>query len=369
MNMKQNKTITFINSGQFGYKAGYFYYCKYLKAEGFTIKFLCFDQGHPKVDLEDVEITYVSFSNNKIRRTIEWQKAVYTCIKKSQSDSTLFFINYFKFCAIYGVLFPKTKKVLDIRTGSIKVNPVRNWLQNFLIRQTTKVYKHITILSEGLIDVLKLNKEKCHWLPLGSEVFSKKNKEYEDLRLLYVGTLNKRHIHETVEGLALFIESSEGNSLKVTYDIFGSGSSDEEQKLQQTISEFNLEGITHFHGRKNHQELQPYFDSCNVGISYVPITDFFEYQPPTKTFEYILSGMVCVATDTYENRRLITEENGVMCKDSAESFSSTITKVVKNNSKYKSQEIRQSLDQFTWTNVISKNLKPYLNQLLDEGIN
>lgn len=365
----QDKTIIFINPGQFGYKAGYFYYCKYLKTEAFTIKFLCFDQGHPKVNLEGVEITYVPFSNKKIKRTIEWQKAVYACIKNNQSDNAVFFINYFKFCAIYGALFPKAKKVLDIRTGSIKLNPVRNCLENFLIRQTTKVYRHVTILSEGLIGILKLRKEKCHWLPLGSEVFSEKDKNYEDLRLLYVGTLNKRRIHETVDGLALFLNTPEGKSRKISYDIFGSGRVEEEQKLKQTISENNLKKIVHFHGRKNHQELQSYFDKCNVGVSYIPMTEFFEFQPPTKTFEYILSGMVCVATDTYENRKLITEKNGVLCVDSPKSFCSSLNNIAKYYKQYESGEIRQTLDQFTWQNISNRNLKPYLNQLLDENIN
>lgn len=363
--MKLNKTIVFINPGQFGYKAGYYYYCKYLREEEFTIKFLCFDQGHPKVDLDGIDITYVPFSDNKVKRTIIWQNMVFTCIKNNQSENTLFFINYFKFCAVYGMLFPKLKKVLDIRTGSIKPALVKNWLENFFIRQTTKLYDNVTILSKGLIDLLKLKKEKCHWLPLGSEIFSEKNKCYGDLKLLYVGTLNNRRIHETVEGFALFLRTPGRKNINVTYDIFGSGSSNEEQKLKQTISEYKLDKIVQFHGRKNHQELQPYFNKCNVGVSFVPITDFYKYQPPTKTFEYVLSGMVCIATNTYENRKLIGEMNGVLCKDTAESFCSSLISVVKKSKQYSSMDIRQSLDHFTWRNIISWNLKPYLNQLLD----
>lgn len=363
--MKQNRTIIFVNPGQFGYKAGYYYYCKYLREEGFEIKFLCFDQGQPKVDLNEVDITYIPFNANKIKRTIEWNKAVYNYIRNNQGEATIFFINYFKFCAIFGMLFPKEKKILDIRTGSIKLNPFKNWLQNFFIRQTSKMYKHITILSEGLIDVLKLNKEKCYWLPLGSEVFSIRNKSFENLKLLYVGTLNKRRIHETIEGLSYFLKTKKAKNLIISYDIFGSGSSKDEVKLMKTIKKYNLEEIVHFHGRKNHLELQPYFKECNVGISYVPMTDFFEYQPPTKTFEYILSGMVCVATSTYENRRLITEQNGVLCQDSPKSFSSSIQIIMNSKQKYDSDRIRRSLNEYTWKNVIKNKLEPYLENILD----
>lgn len=44
---------------------------------------------------------------------------------------------------------------------------------------------------------------------------------------------------------------------------------------------------------------------------YVPITDYYEYQPPTKTFEYVLSGLLCLATATSSNKEVITEEKVV----------------------------------------------------------
>jgi len=42
---------------------------------------------------------------------------------------------------------------------------------------------------------------------------------------------------------------------------------------------------------------------------------YYDCQPATKTFEYILSGMVCIATSTYENKKLINNINGVLCND------------------------------------------------------
>src|SRR5690554_3799694 len=113
---------------------------------------------------------------------------------------------YFKLCFIFTLLFPKKLKVLDIRTGSISNNSVVNWLQNQQYRFESMFFKHITILSKGLIKHIGINPRKCHLLPLGSEVLSTTNKNFNELKLIYIGSLNNRRIYETIEGLKIFID-------------------------------------------------------------------------------------------------------------------------------------------------------------------
>ena len=80
------KKLLFINPGQFGYQAGYYYYCKYLK-DDFDITFICRDRELKKVTLDGVKVIYISFKGNKIKRYYRWLKAViieikYPCIIK-----------------------------------------------------------------------------------------------------------------------------------------------------------------------------------------------------------------------------------------------------------------------------------------------
>lgn len=41
------------------------------------------------------------------------------------------------------------------------------------------------------------------------------------------------------------------------------------------------------------------------------MTEYYDSQPPTKTFEYALSGLYVLATKTRENEKVITNDNGV----------------------------------------------------------
>ena len=237
-------------------------------------------------------------------------------------------------------------------------------MQNTQFKFETKFFINITILSKKLIDRIGINRSKCHWLPLGAEQLSMKEKSFNDLRMLYVGTLKNRNIHETIEGLKLFINKYSEDNLHISYDIFGFGSDQEEALLNDVIMKNNLGNIVKFHGRKNHSELKEYFDNCNIGVSYVPITYYYEFQPTTKAFEYISSGMVCIATDTYKNRQLICSENGVLCGDNPLSFSESLNILYKGNNKFKSDIIRKSLKEYSWQNIVKNNLSLYLNKLL-----
>ena len=253
-------------------------------------------------------------------------------------------------------------KILDIRTASIKNKRINNYLQNIQLQFESNYFKNITILSKKLISVIGLNRNKCHWLPLGSEYMSLKDKTFEEINLLYVGTFFNRNIDETIEGLNIFIKK---NKLQINYDIIGFGTIKEENLLTNKIKEYKLEKIVKLHGWKNHQELQYYYDKCNVGVSYVPMTVYYNFQPPTKTFEYILSGMFCIATNTYENSILINNTNGVLCDNNPESFSKALETVFTKRNMLKADKIRSSLSEYTWENIINNNLKKYLLNILN----
>ena len=357
------KKLLIINPGQFGYKAGYYYYCKYLRND-FDITFLCCDRELDKLKIDGVNVKYVSFEGNKIRRYCRWLNAV---IKEAlEGDYDIIFLVYFKLCFIIGLLFKTKKIILDIRTGSIKQNRIKNYLQNIQLKFESFFFRTITILSKELVSVIGLNKKKCHLLPLGSEFLSLHNKNFQELNLLYVGTFNSRRIHETIVGLKLFLENNSEFKEKISYNIFGFGSEDELHLIHKTIEVNYLKDVVKFHGRKNHKELQYYFDNCNIGISYVPMTDYYDYQPPTKTFESILSGMVCIATKTYENSKLINNRNGVLCDDTPESFARALEQVYNRRDTFHSEQIRNTLKNFTWENIVEKNLKIFLKEVVND---
>jgi len=275
------RKLIIINPGQFGYQAGYYYYCKYLK-DDFIITFVCNDQGMSKIELHGITVKYIDYSGNKIKRHFKWLIAIYEELNHNNYD--IIFIVYFRLCFIIPLLFDSKKIILDIRTGSLHSSKIINWLHNRAILFETYFFKKITILSKKLIDVIGLNNKKCYWLPLGAERQSSIQKSYDNIKLLYVGVFNNRKIFDTIEGLYLFIQANPEVECNITYDIVGFGSSKELELLNEYINMYKLKAIVKLHGRKNLLEIGHFFEKCNVGVSYIPITEYYNFQPPTKTF-------------------------------------------------------------------------------------
>jgi glycosyltransferase involved in cell wall biosynthesis len=199
-------------------------------------------------------------------------------------------------------------------------------------------------------------------VPLGADPISKKAKSFDDFKLIYVGTFFNRRIEDTIEGLALFLKKRPIDS--ITYDIIGFGPTKDIIKIKSALASYGLESVVNLHARKTHQELITFFDNCNVGISYVPITPYFNHQPVSKIFEYIQSGLICLATNTYESQKVINDQNGMLCDDNPQSFCNGLEHLYENRTKYNFNEIKNSLADFSWENIVLNYLKPYLENIL-----
>ena len=353
------KKLLFVIKSQFGYHLDTYKYCMYLK-NSWDITYICFDNGKIKRNAEGLNIIYISNKSNFFLRAIHF----YVNIIKEiyYNDYSLIFINYFNPCFIIKLLFWRKKFILDIRSGSVTKNKYKNRLNNYLIKFNSLFFKNISIISKSLANYLKINNYTV--VPVGAEQISTNNKNFNKFELLYIGTLVNRRIEETIQGLYLFMNMVKSSSIK--YHIFGSGES-EKYQLLKIINKLTLQDNVIYHGYKTHDEMQEFFDKCNVGISYIPITNYYNYQPPTKTFEYILSGMVCVATNTPENQRIINGENGILCKDNSQSFANALNEVYKKRKSYDSYNIRLTMKHYEWKNIIYNIFEPFIQMVIAEN--
>jgi len=346
--------ILIINPNQFGYYAGYYHYCKYLKGK-FDIDFVCMDQGLPKVEMDGVNVKYINTNSNKKN----WRIFLYKEIRKMEfSKYNFIFTTYFKYIFISRFFGLPRRAVVDIRTGDLSTNEFKRGLWNRLIKFETHFFKSITILSNSLLKELNLKKSNCHLLTLGSDYISTTEKKYNTPKLLYVGTLHKRNIDKTIYAFSKFQEKYKVKN--ISYDIIGFGNKDEENDVNEAINNLSLNKVVKFHGRKNYEELVPFFDNANIGMSYIPITRYFNCQPPTKTFEYSLSGLINIATDTDENRALINADNGVLCDDTINGVANAIEQLYLNRETYNYYKIKSSLKKYLWANVVENNLIPII---------
>jgi hypothetical protein len=362
--MQRKHSILIVNIAQYGKHMDSYKYCHYLNKK-YNITYICIDNGLEKIE-DLTNVIYIPDTKSSIKNVLNLVKESRKLI--SENNFNLVFIVYFKLCSLI-TLFRKNKFVLDIRTGAINKSALERFKFNMGMKLESFFFDHISIISDSLRKKLKYKEERCTIIPLGADILSETNKDFKskNLKLIYIGTLSLRNIHQTVNGLKKFVDNEEikNNSINISYDIFGDGIENDVLKLKESIISNNLEKIVCFHGRKNHTEIQKYLDKCNIGVSYIPITEYFDCQPPTKTFEYINSGMICLATQTSENKKIITDKNGILCLDDENSFSESLLKIFNNLSNYNSEDIRKSTEKTTWSEIAISNVDNLFQKIIE----
>lgn len=360
--MSNKKNLLIINGAQFGHSSGHYFFCKYL-SDTFEIHYICFDRGLKRIVLEGVKVSYISFGGNSIQRINRLLKA---CIRVSRIvNPDILIVTYFKASFILSFFCCAKRKILDIRTGSLKRSTALRYLDNIYLRLQSTAFLSSLILSEGLRSLVGIPNSKSHIVPLGSEVYKSEQRNSNEISLLYVGSLDGRDIDVTIKGYSLFRKKHVEKLINCSYSIVGFGTENEILKVKSTIRDCGLNDEVSFLGRMSTEDLIPLFKRSNVGVVYIPITPWYTFQQATKLFEFTLSGMPVIATKTYENAIIVDDQNGVLINDSPEDFCRGLETIWERRNTYNSDQIRESVKDFTWENIVNNNLKPYLISLLE----
>ncbi len=346
---------------QFGSHIDTFFYCKYLR-KNHNVTYLCWDYWRPKQNLPDVKIVYVSRIGNILIRNINFLKAAIKYLHNNSVD--VCFIKYFNGCHILRLLYPKTVFVFDIRTGSIVQNIFSRRLYNVCLRFESMFFKNVTVISKSLAQRFWLAK-KATILPLGSIPLSRVRKTFENLKLVYVGTLQGRNIEKTIYGFAEFLNSNDSN-IECSYTIVGDGFSGEVDRFRLLCKELKIDDKVTLVGRVPFDQLSEYFDSHNVGISFVPMIPVYDVQPVTKTFDYLLSGMPVIGTATSENKLVINKNNGLLIEDTSESFAAGLVEFLTIKDQFSSEEILTNSMKYHWERIVT-DLEAYFESCSEKS--
>lgn len=355
------KNLIFIVQEQFGYNPSTYYYSKYIK-NYYNVYYLCWDHGLPKIHMDNVNVIYIKRNGNILLRTIRFLFIAQKTIKRND----IVLIKYFKIISSVIQIIKRNNCIIhDIRTGSIHLNRTYRFIQDSILRLELYLFHNITVISNGLAKKFKIS-HKAHVLPLGADIISETNKSFEYIHLIYVGTLLNRNVHDTIYGFIKFYNEYQ-NKLFLKYTIICNGPDYEEIFLKEIIRQYNMDNIIDVIGVIPHNKLKPYFDKANIGVSYVPMTPYYDCQPVTKNFEYLLSGIPIIATNTYENRNIINDSNGILINDGIDNFYDGLIKIFKQRYNYQSYKIRNDSMSCTWSNVVHCNLLPYLNSITEHA--
>ena len=357
----KTKTLLILCRNQFGQHIDTYQYCKHLR-ERFNITYLCWDYGKKKQTMERVEIISVPRKGNIIFRNLRYIQESVRQLQKKQYD--ICFIKYFRGCSLLKLLFYKQLFVFDIRTSGIFKNRFIKNAYDVFMRFESRFFSHCTIISQSLAKQLGLT-DRSTVLPLGSEIIADNKKKFEVMNLLYVGTFINRELEKTIVGFNKFFNKFH-QKIPLSYTIIGDGNRGDGDKLKKLVRQLGLGEKIFFPGRIPFDELTPYFETHNIGVSFVPMTPYFDAQPVTKTFDYLLSGMPVIATATSENRLVVNKKNGVLIADSPDSFKKGLEEIYKQRHTYNSDYIVESSRKFSRKKIISE-FGDYLENLLQHN--
>lgn len=345
-----------LNFTQFGYHTDSYMYARYADREKIELHYCCLDTGLKRIDLERVKVMYIALKTSRIKTYLSFFYKSKRYIRKEKFD--LIFHVGSKFTKVLRLLNLFSPMVLDIRTGDLSDNRLRLWFRNKQITISTWLYRRVSVISESLSKELKINPRKTTIIPLGGERHFFAPKEFNSFRMLYVGSLNNRNIEQTILGFSI---CKAGNpELDLSYHIIGFGSKSVENLLLKTIEETGMSSFITFHGRKSISEVAEFLEFCNVGVVYVPQVRYYDFQPSTKFYESVLSGMPVIATNTLENRRSLKSGCGVLCEDNPDSFSNSLEKLIKEKNSYNSQKIIDAYAESDWKFIVSNIWEPFI---------
>lgn len=351
------KTILIINKQQFGYLTDVVKWAETIR-HSYKVKVICFDVGYKRINVDGVDVTYVPYSRFFVLNAILFY--LFCVINIMRTDGVI--VEYFSGCSLLKKIFRKRIMLLDVRTLSVSEDSLSRSSYNRKLLETCRLYDHITVISQGVYDDLKSINIPIDILPLGADQISEVPKSFDRISLLYVGTLSGRDIHKTIYGFSEFCQKHPSND--VMYHIVGEGNTLKERELlNKLINELNLSDKIILYGRVPYDELKPFFDKSNVGVSFVPMTAYYDNQPATKTYEYAMSGLFTIATSTRENKKVINQENGILIDDTPEDFCKALESICAKHLDISDEAIRNSVSDYKWPILIQNHLLPIINSI------
>lgn len=360
--------ILIINKEQFGYHIDSYKYCVYLSNK-FNITYICWDEDRDRIVTNGITCIYLKKEGNVLNRFLILIRSINREINNNQFD--LIFLIYFFGCSLLRVFNSGSVFNLDIRTVAVTKNKIKNILFDKLLKLESLLFNYVSVISEETGQQLKIKNFTV--IPLGGERLVKDDIIFNNLNLIYVGTLSNRNIMILIEGFNLYINKYSGNK-KPTLTIIGDGNNNERFIIDQYIKNNSLEKFIFTTGYIQNDKLGDYLKKSSCGISFVPITLYYQNQPPTKTYEYLLSGLPVLATNTYANAKIINSSNGVLIQDNIDSVAKGIFEVSEKLGFYDSAKIRKEMAGSLWENIVKEVLSPYLisivrkNKILSETL-
>lgn len=267
----------------------------------------------------------------------------------------------------------RARWLYDCQTSAIK--PPLLWLQNVLIRAESWSFDVITVLSEGIRDIVfgagaaveaivPLGADFDHFRPQPPHQYLREKYGIPPAApvLAYCGTLDhNRHMEKLISAFA-FTSAHDPDAILL---IIGDGSALNELKRQ--TRDLNLASRIVFTGFIPYRDIPAHLSITTIALSFIVTDQRFQHQPPTKTVEYLAQGLPVIATDTAGNRMFIQGNiNGVLSGDSGEAYGQAMLSLLRQPERGARMAAcaRDSVKNFDWANITRDRVIPVYRRVL-----
>ena len=360
--MKNKKHIVFVQNVEYPqqWAIDIFYYSKFLsKHKNIKIKVIISKIGED-ISNENLEIIEL-WKINYLKFVLKAFKKIKEINKKEKIDYVYFFAQH-PFSVLLQFL---VKYILKIKTIYDVVSwPVWKWIIPLISKITIKsgVFfsdKYI-VLEKWLIELLNLPKNKTYEIVsmgYNSEIFKEnKNinlfkKKENEIIFTYIWTLNtERNLDVFIKA---FIENIKRfNNIKLYFIWYWSW----EDKLKDIAWNYLKKNIF-FLWKKQHNEIPNFINSSDIMVSYVPKTNYFEYQTPTKLVEYLACNKPTITTNTIAQEKILKWYEFLIHKDDFENTKEKIKYFIENINKLKKYNYTKLVDNYKWENLVKNIIK------------
>jgi glycosyltransferase involved in cell wall biosynthesis len=266
----------------------------------------------------------------------------------------------------HSLSYPISSSALKAKKAMLLIYLQCLLMDKVIIQSKELMNKWIGIRNLQRTSVVPVGFNKSYFYPLNDKIKRQLRREMglEDQKslLVYCGVMSRSR------KLDLLLEAFR-NAMEITKDIklLMIGDGDALEELKKTAATLKISEKIIFTGKIPHQEVVNYIGVGDIGISYIPINESYNYNPPLKTYEYLSCGLATIATNTESNKKIVKSGfNGILANDCPHEFGTAIVKLVKNKKMRRTiaSNARKSIIKNDYKNIARVKLVPLYNNIL-----
>lgn len=145
------------------------------------------------------------------------------------------------------------------------------------------------------------------------------------------------------------------------------GSGRESASLRELARSLGIGLKARFTGMVSYNEVPGYVRMADIGVSYIPMTEYYDVQTPLKTMEFLACGLPVIATATRANMDLIRDGyNGLLIKDDEASLADAMLRLASDDALREelARNAAGSVIGSDWKEIVGKELLPAYRKIL-----